>query len=85
MNMPTVACGAVEKRRLVTATSPMTPPEATANSTPPAEFGARNAAAIMSLNAFDSRGASTTSICGACAGQVPRKHRYVAVRLIVDV
>jgi hypothetical protein len=44
-----------------------------------------NAAAIMSLNAFDSRGARTKSNCGACAGQLPRKHRYVAVKAIVDV
>src|SRR5262245_14633209 len=76
-NMPTVGSGTVEKIRLVTTRLPAGPSKE--NSTPPPLFGAKNVAATMSSNAFDSRGLSVNTVTGVVAGQSARKHRYVAV------
>src|SRR5262245_15655867 len=76
MNMPTVGSGSVEKSRLVTTRLPAGPSKK--SSTPPPLFGAPNAAAIMSSNAFDSRGFSVNDTTGGVPGQSPTKQRYVA-------
>jgi len=71
MNMPTVGSGTVEKSRLVTTRLPSGPVKE--SSTPPPLFGAPKVAAIMSSNAWDSRGLSVNDLTGGTLGQSPRK------------
>jgi hypothetical protein len=77
MNMPTVGSGTVENSRLVTTRLPAGPSKE--SSTAPPLFGAPNVVAIMSSNAFDSRGFSVNVTTGGAPGQSARKQRYVAV------
>src|SRR5262249_38513071 len=77
MNMPTVGSGTVEKTRHVTTRLPAGPSKE--SSTPPALFGAPKVVAIMSSNAFDSRGFRVNDTTGGRPGQSPRKQRNVAV------